>query len=83
MTCHYPDLGSASDWPCCMMGSCVKQWRIQGEGPGGLEPPIRPYACSRQDNTPLFNLLLVLMKRVLYFVTELNSKNIKKCNTLP
>ena len=18
MTCHYPDLGSASDWPCCM-----------------------------------------------------------------
>ena len=40
-------------------------------GPGGPEPPIRPYACSRQDNTPLFNLLLVLMKRVLHFATEL------------
>ena len=62
-------------------------WRIQGEGPGGLDPsPIRPYACfrlkflHRQDRIPFFNWLVCLMKRALDFATKLNSRDIKKCH---
>ena len=38
-----------------------KQWRIQGEGPGGPDPPLRPDACLRlkflygKDGISLFN----------------------------
>jgi len=66
-------------WWEVMSNSGGSRGRVQGV----WNPPIRPYACSRQDNTPLFNLLLLLMQRVLHLTTELNSKNIKKCNTLP
>ena len=40
------------------------QWRIQGEDPGGPDPPIRPDTClrlkflHRQDRTSLFNWLI-------------------------
>ena len=27
--------------------ACLYQWQIQGEGPGGLNPTIRPDACLR------------------------------------
>ena len=49
-----------------MKGLVRKQWRIQGEGPGGLVPPIRPDAClrlkflHRQDCISLFNWLIFL-----------------------
>ena len=38
-----------------------KKWQIQGEGPGGPDPPVRPDACLRlkflygKDRISLFN----------------------------
>ena len=48
--------------------------------------PIRPDACLRlkflhlQDRISLFNWLIFLMKRASHFSTELNSRDIQKCN---
>ena len=61
-----------------------------GGGSGGPDPapPIRPDTClrlkslQRQDCISLFNWLNFLMKRVLYFATKLNSRDIKKCDCL-
>ena len=63
------------------------QWRIRGEGPGGLRIlPSRPDACLRlkflhgQDRISLFNWLIFSMKRALHFATKQNSWDIKKCD---
>ena len=73
--------------PLSLRQPVTSAWRIQGEGPGGLDPsPIRPYACfrlkflHRQDRIPFFNWLVCLMKRALNFATKLNSRDIKKCH---
>ena len=70
--------------------SRLNQWRIQGEdswAPYPSSPPIRPDAClrlkflHRQDRISLFNwLIFFLMKQELHFATNLNSRDIKKCN---
>ena len=67
-------------WRACPL----VQWRARGEGPGGLDPPIRPDAClileflHRQDRISLLMWLIISMKDALNFATKLNSRNITK-----
>ena len=67
--------------------ACI-QWRIQGEGPGGPDPHIRPDAClrlkflHRKDHILIFYWLIFLMKHALHFATNLNSRDIQTCNCL-
>ena len=57
-------------------------------GPGGSGSPIRPDTClrlkslQRQYCISLFSWLTFLMKRVLYFATKLNSRDIQECDFL-
>ena len=91
-TCIYSQQLVCSNYRMLQKGyqRAPKQWRIQGDGPGVQTPPppIRPDTClrlkslQRQDCISLFNWLNFLMKRVLYFATKLNSRDIKKCDCL-
>ena len=69
----------------------VNQWRIQGEGPGGLDPPFPPtdltlvWDWNCYYGRIIYHFLtrwFLLMKCVLHFATKLNSRDIQKCNLL-
>ena len=72
-----------SEEPCFLP---TLQWRIQGEGPGGPDPPLSNLTLTtlrlkflhRQDHISLFNWLIFLMKRAWHFSTMICSPLLAK-----
>ena len=54
----------------------MAQWRIQGEGPGGPDLPIRPNAYNFEAEI----LTSTGWYCAWHFPTKLNSRDIQKCN---
>ena len=66
----------------------VKQWRIQGKGPGVWTPPFPPsdltlvWDWNSYYGRIIYHFLtgwFLLMKQALHFATKLNSRDIQKC----